>query len=217
MALSGKATVEGWRPRLETERGNHGERQQWSWLKQTLVYVPLCLPLCAHTPHVKPSDACTAALTCQSQPGGRGSSLLQSTPPSTTHPPLAVHVGESINEDMQEGSWSLRGTCRVWTKKKKFWKLYVQAELESRGSEVDVFEAVKTDWAGDVSVGGAEEKEGTRMSEQCRSEMRMAHCCCVLVGGGHSRKKVRQSIPNWALCISPYLPKILQFCGQLVS
>lgn len=26
-------------------------------------------PLCAHTPHVKPSDACTAALTCQSQLG----------------------------------------------------------------------------------------------------------------------------------------------------
>lgn len=83
MALSGKATVEGCRPRLETERGNHGERRQWSWLKQTLVYVPLCLPLCAHTPHVKPSDACTAALTCQSQLG-EGQQPLTKHPP--THP-----------------------------------------------------------------------------------------------------------------------------------
>lgn len=66
---SDKATLERCRPRLETERRNHGELQQWSWLKQTSVYVPLYLPLCAHTPHVKPSDACTAALTCQSQLG----------------------------------------------------------------------------------------------------------------------------------------------------
>lgn len=80
-AQSEKATLEGRRPRLETERGNHGELQQWSWLKQTLVYVPLYLPLCAHTPHVKPSDACTAA-SLVNHNWGRGSSLLQSPPQS---------------------------------------------------------------------------------------------------------------------------------------
>lgn len=60
------------------------------------MYVPLYLPLCAHTPHVKPSDACTAALTCQSQLG-------EGQQPHTK-PPLTVHVGEGINKDMQKGS-----------------------------------------------------------------------------------------------------------------
>lgn len=95
--LCEKAPVEGCRPRLETERGNHGELQQWNWLKQTLVYVALHLPLCAHTPHVKPSDACTAALTCQSKLG-------EGQQPLTKFPnhPLMVHVGEGINKDMRK-------------------------------------------------------------------------------------------------------------------
>lgn len=75
-----KATVEGCCPRLETESGNHGELQQWRWLKQTPVYVPLYHPLCAHTPHVKPSDACTTALTCQSQLGEGQKPLTKPAP-----------------------------------------------------------------------------------------------------------------------------------------
>lgn len=105
-AQSENATLEGCRPRLETERGNHGELQQWSWLKQTPVYVPLYLPLCAHTPHVKPSDACTAALTCQSQLGGRGSSHLQS-------PPHSAMQGKGIKKKRHA---DLRGVLMEWEK-----------------------------------------------------------------------------------------------------
>lgn len=130
VAQSGKATLEGCRPRLETERGNHGERQQWSWLKQTLVYVPLYLPLCAHAPHVKPSDACTAALTCQSQLG-EGQQPLTKHPPSPT--PLAVHVGEGINEDMQKGSWSLEGVLEECEKVLKALCAVWSGELSVRG------------------------------------------------------------------------------------
>lgn len=95
--LCEKAPVEGCRPRLETERGNHGELQQWNRLKQTLVYVALHLPLCAHTPHVKPSDACTAALTCQSKLG-EGQQPLTKSP----NHPFMVHVGEGINKDTRK-------------------------------------------------------------------------------------------------------------------
>lgn len=98
-----KARVEGRRPRLETERGNHGERQQWKWLKRTGCMWPLHLPLCTHTPHVKPSDACTAALTCQSKRcrsvvprGGWDAALAQ----KSNHP-LAAHVWEGNNKDVK--------------------------------------------------------------------------------------------------------------------
>lgn len=73
-----------------------GDRAREPWGAATMeaaetnrVYVALHLPLCAHTPHVKPSDACTAALTCQSKRwgtgGGRGvgrSSLTKVQPPA---------------------------------------------------------------------------------------------------------------------------------------
>lgn len=80
-----------------------GDREREPWGAATMevaetnrVYVALHLPLCAHTPHVKPSDACTAALTCQSKLGeGPQVSLTKS------NHPLAAHVGEGINKDVK--------------------------------------------------------------------------------------------------------------------
>lgn len=103
------------------------------------VYVALHLPLCAHTPHVKPSDACTAALTCQSKLGeGPHVSLTKSS-----HP-LAALVGEGINKDVKGG-----GERRVLifegflTECENVLKaLSVSPDLERRVSEVGVFEAV---------------------------------------------------------------------------
>ncbi len=53
-----------------------GDREREPWGAATMELAQtnpgVCafyLPLYAHTPHVKPSDACTAALTCQSQLG----------------------------------------------------------------------------------------------------------------------------------------------------
>lgn len=59
------------------------------------VNVALHLPLCARTPHVKPSDACTAAHTCQSKHWGWGPSQKSSHP-------LAAHVGEGNNKDVRK-------------------------------------------------------------------------------------------------------------------
>ncbi|MED6257378.1 hypothetical protein ATANTOWER_020952, partial [Ataeniobius toweri] len=67
-------------PRLETESGNHGESQQWAWQKETACAPPP--PLCEHTPYMKPSDACDAALTCQSDQGEDPTAL----------PPLSIQV-----------------------------------------------------------------------------------------------------------------------------
>ena len=102
-AGSEKTALEGCRPRLETERGNHGELQQWRWLKQTLVYVPLystpppvhTLPMRNHLMHV-------LLLSLVNHKWGMGSSLLQSTPPlkTHTHTDLTVH-GRKV---MQKGS-----------------------------------------------------------------------------------------------------------------
>lgn len=169
-AQSEKATLEGCRPRLETERGNHGELQQWSWLKQTPVYVPLYLPLCAHTPHVKPSDVCTAALTCQSQLG-EGQQPL-------TKPPSQCMQGRVLKKTCKK-VLDLRGVLAECEKVLKALCVAWSGKQSVRG---ECLWGCKKGWAGDVSVGGTEGKKGKwmqGMSEQCRSGMRVDHCCRV--------------------------------------
>lgn len=88
-----KMQTEGMLSWLETEGGNHGVLQQWNCEEKT-VYVPFYLPLCAHSPHVKPSDACTAALTCQSQLG-EGQQTITKPPHPPTH---TLHGREGVKK-----------------------------------------------------------------------------------------------------------------------
>lgn len=83
-----------------------GDRAREPWGAATMevaetnrVYVALHPTLCAHTPHVKPSDACTAALTCQSKRWrGGGSSLTKVQPPARS-----ARWGGGNNKDVRKG------------------------------------------------------------------------------------------------------------------
>lgn len=125
-----------------------GDREREPWGAATMevaeanwVYAALHLPLCAHTAHVKPSDACTAALTCQSKLGeGPRVSLTKS------NRPLAAHVGEGNNKDVKGGVGGKRRVliCEGFLAgcENVLKALCVSPDVEGRVSEVGVFEAV---------------------------------------------------------------------------
>lgn len=148
------AESETWRdaaPDWRQREGTMGSCNNGTGRKEKTVYVPLYLPLWAHTPHVKLSDARTAALTCQSQLG-------EGLQPLTNTSSLTVHVREGIKKDMQKrGSWSLRSPHREWRSLDD-----IMYGLICKVSEAGVWEAIRRPELGDESVGGLEGKKRKR-------------------------------------------------------
>lgn len=129
-----------------------GDREKEPWGVSTMALAEknsVCAPLPppgAHTPHVKPSDACTAALTCQSQLG-EGQLPL-------TKPPSECILERALKKTCKEvlDLWVvlmecekvLKALCVAWSGRENV-----------RGCCV---RGCKKGWARDVSVGGIEER-----------------------------------------------------------
>lgn len=124
-----------------------GDRAREPWGDATMevaetnrVYVALHLPLCAHTPHVKPSDACTAALACQSQRWGwEGPQLPHKSPTTRSQRTLGRVIIKTWGGEKEKGLdlWGVLAGCENVLK-----ALCESPDVERRVSEVGVLEAV---------------------------------------------------------------------------
>lgn len=157
-----KAPVEGCRPRLETERGNHGELQQWKWLKQTGWMWPSTspsvhtLPMWNHLMHVP-----LLSLVNQNA-GGGGLQLPHKSPTTRSRRTLGRAIIKTWGREKKKGLdlWGVLAECENVLK-----ALCASPDAGRWVSEVGCLWGGRKDWAGDVSVGGTEGKKGEGMWE----------------------------------------------------